>query len=54
MGVRSHVPSARRGFFNFIIRIFFMWAIFKVFIESVTTLLLLYVLVFLAARHVGS
>ena len=31
-----------------------MWTIFKVFIEFVTTLLLFYVLVFLAAMHVGS
>ena len=31
-----------------------MWITFKVFIEFVTTLLLFYVLVFLAPRHVGS
>ena len=31
-----------------------MWTIFKVFVEFVTTLLLFYVLVFVAARHVGS
>ena len=31
-----------------------MWTIFKVFIESVTLLLLFCVLVFLATRHVGS
>ena len=31
-----------------------MWTIFKVFIEFVTILLLFYVLVFLAMRHVGS
>ena len=31
-----------------------MWTIFKVFIEFVTVLLLFYVLVFLAERHVGS
>ena len=31
-----------------------MWTIFKVFIETVTILLLFYVLVFLAKRHVGS
>ena len=31
-----------------------MWPILKVFIEFVTTLLLFYVLVFLAMRHVGS
>ena len=31
-----------------------MWAIFKVFIEFVTILLLFYLLVFLALRHVGS
>ena len=33
---------------------FLMWTIFKVFIETVTILLLFYVLVFLAKRHVGS
>ena len=33
---------------------FLMWTIFKVFIEFVTILLLFYVLVFLAMRHVGS
>ena len=33
---------------------FLMWITFKVFIEFVTTLLLFYVLVFLAARPVGS
>ena len=33
---------------------FLMWTIFKVFIELVTVLLLFYVLVFLAVRHVGS
>ena len=31
-----------------------MWAIFKVFIEFVTLLLLFYVFGVLAARHVGS
>ena len=31
-----------------------MWTIFQVFIEFVTILLLFYVLVFLATRHVGS
>ena len=31
-----------------------MWTIFEVFIEFVTIFLLLYVLVFLALRHVGS
>ena len=31
-----------------------MWTIFKVFIEFLTVLLLFYVLVFLATRHVGS
>ena len=31
-----------------------MWALFKVFIEFVTTLLLHNVFVFLAMRHVGS
>ena len=31
-----------------------MWSILKVFIEFVTMLLLFYVLVFLATRHVGS
>ena len=31
-----------------------MWTIFKVFIGLVTLLLLFYVLVFLAARHMGS
>ena len=41
-------------FLILLLEFFFMWAIFKVFIESVTTLLLFYVLVFLAARHVGS
>ena len=31
-----------------------VWTIFKVFTESVITLPLFYVLVFLAARHIGS
>ena len=38
----------------FFFKIFLMWTIFKVFIEFVTILFLFYVLVFLAARHVGS
>ena len=54
MGVRSHVLSARRGFLNCIVRIFLMWTIFKDFIGFVQTLVLLYVLVVLAARCVGS
>ena len=33
---------------------FLLWTIFEVFIEFVTIPLLLYVLVFLALRHVGS
>ena len=31
-----------------------MWTIFKVFIEFVTILLLFYILIFLAVRHVES
>ena len=42
--------------FYFFLSFFFflMWTIFEVFIEFVTILLLFYVLVFLATRHVGS
>ena len=39
----------------FLLKIFLMWTIYKnVFIEFVTMLLLFYVLVFLATRHVRS
>ena len=38
----------------FFFKIVLMWAIFKVFIEFVTILLLLYVWGFLAARHMES
>ena len=41
--------------FSFFLKIFFfflVWAVFKVFIEFVTILLLFYVFVFLAMRHV--
>ena len=41
-------------FFFFFFKIFLMWTLFEVFIEFVTILLLFYVLVFLATRHVGS
>ena len=34
--------------------LFFMWTTFKVFVEFVTVLILFYVLVFLAMRHLGS
>ena len=40
--------------FFFFLDFFLMWTILKVFIEFATILLLFYVLVFLAARHVGS
>ena len=42
-----------RGF-SFLRFFFLTWTILKVFIEFVTILLLSYVLVFLAIRHVGS
>ena len=38
----------------FFFKDFLTWTIFKVFIEFVTILLLFYVVVFLALRHVGS
>ena len=38
----------------FFIKIFLMWVIFKFFIELVTVLLLVYVLIFLVMRHVES
>ena len=36
------------------LKMFLMWTIFKVFIEFVTILLLFYVLILLAERHVES
>ena len=48
----SHLTVLPRHFFFKIL--FLMWTIFRVFTEFVTILLLFYVLVFLAARHVGS
>ena len=36
------------------IQLLWMRTIFKVFVESVTILLLFYLLIFLALRHVGS
>ena len=38
----------------FLILFFLMWAIFKVFIEFVTVLILFYISWFLALKHVGS
>ena len=48
--------KCKRPFVSFKIIIFFLTctSFFKVFIESVAILLLFYVLVFLATRHVGS
>ena len=43
-----------RSNLNFFFLDFFMWTIFKVFIEFVTILFLLYVFCFLAVKHVGS
>ena len=41
--------------FIYVFKIFFyVWTIFKVFIEFVATLFLFYVLVFSTSRHVGS
>ena len=42
------------SFFRKKIFVFWMWTVFKVFIEFVKMLLLLYVLLYLATRHVGS
>ena len=39
---------------TFIFLIFFLWTIFKVFVEFVTILLLFYILVFLGCKHVES
>ena len=36
------------------LRLFLLWTVFKVFTELVTIPLLLYILVFLASRHMGS
>ena len=53
----SWVSGTFLSFFFFFLNIyiyFLMWTIFKVFIEFVTILLLLFVFGCLAARHVGS
>ena len=49
------VLIALQGFsLFFFLRLFFTWTILKVLIKFVTILLLFYVLVFLAMRHIGS
>lgn len=48
----SQTPDKKRGVFVFVG--FFMWTIFKVSVEFVTTLLLFSALIFLPTRHVGS
>ena len=54
LGLHPSVITFMRTFQFFLRFFFFMWAIFKVYIEFVTILLLFYVLVFLAMRHVAS
>ena len=50
--VQGH-ESAISLLFVIFLKIFLMLTIFKVFIEHVTMLLLCYVLIFLATKHVG-